>query len=110
MRQVLNSCLAGVPKELLASDREFWDASRTLRELSDASYFQREDSEQLVWPPALRSCLSDSDALGRTARSDKEAAVSALGALTYYLRRCLVDHEVLSMCNFQVVDFEIFVI
>lgn len=41
------------------------------------------------------------DPLGLTADSNYELAVSALGAITFYLRRNLLDVELLSMKRFE---------
>ena len=56
-----------------------------------------------------RSCLvicfpshMSDDCLGLTARDDFELAVSALGACTWWLKKCCVDYELLSLANFEV--------
>ncbi|PVD32426.1 hypothetical protein C0Q70_07860 [Pomacea canaliculata] len=56
---------------------------------------------------ALKEALSsgkefwDSDALGLTASDSYDLAVRSLGAVTWYLQYCLMDHEVLSMKKFE---------
>ena len=42
------------------------------------------------------------DSLGLTASRESELAVSALGACVWYLKVCLVDHEILSLKRFEV--------
>jgi len=45
--------------------------------------------------------LSEDDSLGLTASDNCDLVVSALGAIVWCLRRCLVDHELLSLGNFE---------
>ena len=42
------------------------------------------------------------DPFGLSASSDYELAVSALGACVWYLQRCFIDKDLLSMKSFQV--------
>ena len=42
------------------------------------------------------------DSLGLTAGENYDLVVSVLGAIVWCLRRCLVDHELLSLGNFEV--------
>ena len=45
---------------------------------------------------------STDDVLGLTASRECEQAISALGACVWYLKVCLVDHEILSLKRFEV--------
>ena len=45
--------------------------------------------------------LSD-DSLGLRASSVCEQAVSALGACVWYLKKCKIDHEIISLKKFEV--------
>ena len=49
----------------------------------------------------LSSMTSEGDSLGLTPKEGYELALSALGGCIFYLRKCLVDKELLSMANFQ---------
>ena len=40
--------------------------------------------------------------LGLTPKSGQELAVRSLGALVWYLTRCVIDHELLSMKLFEI--------
>ncbi|VDQ06179.1 unnamed protein product [Trichobilharzia regenti] len=53
--------------------------------------------EKENWPSVLLSMLSEDDPLGRTVKPEWELAYRCLGALVYYLRYCLIDHEVMSL-------------
>ena len=44
------------------------------------------------------------DALGLTASSDYELAVSALGACIWYLSKCLIDHDIVSLKRFELYE------
>lgn len=54
----------------------------------------------VMMPPSIAD-----DPLGLTAESDYELAVSALGACVWYLKRCFIDKDLLSMKSFQVCTF-----
>jgi len=46
------------------------------------------------------------DSLGLCPADGKELAVRALGAVTYYLKRCCLEQQLLSMCRFEAYDPE----
>lgn len=100
-------CMAPLASHvILQTGTEFWDASRTIRELKDRRYFQAErmkgqasvsagnaESTDVVdWPPILRAVVDG----GR----DGAMALSALGGATWHTRRALIDHDLLSMRRF----------
>ena len=70
--------------------KEFWDKSTTVSEILKANYF---DSEEDKWPAAIRQIIEDS-----------EEAVSATGALIWYLKYLKIDQDILSMKNFERYD------
>ena len=45
--------------------------------------------------------LLAADTLGHSAKDSSELAVSALGACTWYLKKSCLEHELLSLCNFE---------
>ncbi|WAR00452.1 MSH6-like protein [Mya arenaria] len=100
-QQMISATLPSVMKEGLNPRTEFWDSSKTLKVLSEETYFKPE-GEDFQWPPAIKDMLSDSDALGCSAADEYSLAVSSLGGLTWYLQYCLLDEELLSMRNFDV--------
>ena len=52
-------------------------------------------------PVVVLSILAD-DSLGLTASLGCEQAVGAFGACVWYLRKCKIDHEIVSMKRFEV--------
>ena len=55
------------------------------------------------WSSKLDCCFVPADdSLGLTASRESELAISALGACVWYLKVCLVDHEILSLKRFEV--------
>ncbi|KAK0611650.1 muts domain V-domain-containing protein [Immersiella caudata] len=68
---------------------EFWDAEHTRRELDCGGYFLSDDSEEEVWPKVLAEA------------KDKDLLISALGALTQYLRVLKLEKNLLSQGNFE---------
>lgn len=47
-------------KEALTPKTEFWESSKTLRILSEESYFKSDDSSDVEWPETVKSMMSDS--------------------------------------------------
>ncbi|CAL1537586.1 unnamed protein product [Lymnaea stagnalis] len=98
--QLFNANLTSALKEGLSPVTEFWDSGKTLKTLAEENYFKQE-GEETKWPDVIKSMLSESDALGLTAAESKDLAIRALGAITWYLRYCLLDHNLLSMMKFE---------
>ncbi|XP_078664804.1 DNA mismatch repair protein Msh6-like isoform X1 [Branchiostoma floridae x Branchiostoma belcheri] len=103
-QSILNSNLSTALREALSSS-EFWDAPKTLKFLAEKDYFSENEDEEKTgvscWPEALKNMTSDADSLGLTAADNYDLGVSALGAVIWYLKRCYIDEEMLSMCNFE---------
>ena len=83
---------------------EFWDDTRTLKELVSGDYFSSTgaDDGNFDWPKVLEELLDNSDPVRATVANDYQLAISSLGACVWYLRQCCIDHELLSMKNFEV--------
>lgn len=99
-KKVLKSCLSASIQEGLTPSSQFWDASKTLKILAEEGYFA-EDHENGPLPPVLKAMTSDSDTLALAPGEGHELALSALGACIFYLQKCLIDQELLSMANFE---------
>ncbi|CAH1773939.1 unnamed protein product [Owenia fusiformis] len=100
VQQVFNSCLTGVPRETLNSNSQFWDSTKTLKYLSEGEFFKDDKTREFSWPETLKNMISEADSLGQTASAEYDLAIRSLGAITWYLQHCLMDHAVLSMKNF----------
>lgn len=69
---------------------DFWDADTTRRELDCSGYFISEDeAREEVWPQKLQEAR------------EKDFLMSALGALTNYLRNLKLERNLLSQGNFE---------
>jgi len=68
---------------------EFWDADLSRRELDCSGYWVSEGGKDDVWPKTL------------TEAKDKDLLMSALGALTQYLRVLKLERDLLSQGNFE---------
>ncbi|KAK3385156.1 muts domain V-domain-containing protein [Podospora didyma] len=73
----------------LKPDTEFWDAERARRELDSNGYFVSGQNKDDVWPTKLEKAR------------DKDLLMSALGALTQYLRVLKLERNLLSQSNFE---------
>lgn len=105
-RKLLKACLSSALQEGLNASTQFWDAQKTLKTLSEEDYFQESaDKDQGTGnnflPALLKEMTSESDSLCLTPKEGYELALSALGGCIFYLKKCLVDQELLSMANFE---------
>ncbi|KAG8443652.1 hypothetical protein GDO86_008993 [Hymenochirus boettgeri] len=101
-KKVLKSCLSTSIQESLHPASQFWEASKTLKTLAEEAYFEKDgkhDSGNL--PPVLKHMTSESDSLALTPGEKSELSLSALGGCIFYLKKCLIDQELLSMANFE---------
>jgi DNA mismatch repair protein MSH6 len=90
-QRMLRNCLpAGALWNWLSPEKEFWDEDRTESELLSANYFSRDSDEGDVasWPEALK-----------TAKESRPLALSAYGALVFYLRYLKIDTDIVTMGN-----------
>ncbi|XP_068597321.1 DNA mismatch repair protein Msh6 [Brachionichthys hirsutus] len=99
-RKILRASLSSALQEGLCAGTQFWDAQKTLKTLSEADYFRESPGKDRL-PALLKDMTSDGDSLCLTPKEGYELALSALGGCIYYLKKCLVDQELLSMANFQ---------
>ncbi|XP_061645650.1 DNA mismatch repair protein Msh6 isoform X1 [Phyllopteryx taeniolatus] len=105
-RKILKASLAAVLQEGLNSSTQFWDAQKTLKTLSEEDYFRTSAGKDhgtggSFLPGILKKMTSGSDLLGLTPKEGYELALSSLGGCIFYLKKCLVDQELLSMANFE---------
>ncbi|XP_071491838.1 DNA mismatch repair protein Msh6-like [Diadema antillarum] len=122
-QQLLSTNLVSSLKDSLLPNSEFWDAQKTLKVLAEKGYFDDDEAGKKgkvknedemerkegqkegglsSWPEELRGMLSEADSLGLTPKEGCELAISALGACTWYLKKCYLEEELLSMRNFEV--------
>lgn len=103
-RKILKASLCSAMQEGLNAGSQFWDAQKTLKHLSEEDYFkeslEKEEGGSLL-PAVLKSMTSESDSLCLTPKEGYDLGLSALGGCIFYLRKCLVDQELLSMANFE---------
>lgn len=107
-RKILKASLSSALQEGLNSGTQFWDAQKTLKTLSEEEYFkdaacknEEMKTKNNFLPAVLKQMTSESDSLCLTPKDGYELALSALGGCIYYLKKCLVDLELLSMANFE---------
>uniref|UniRef100_F7GAE3 DNA mismatch repair protein n=1 Tax=Callithrix jacchus TaxID=9483 RepID=F7GAE3_CALJA len=102
-KTILKSSLSSSLQEGLIPGSQFWDASKTLRTLLEEGYFREKLSDDIgvMLPQVLKGMISESDSIGLTPREKSELALSALGGCVFYLKKCLIDQELLSMANFE---------
>ena len=77
----------------LKPGKEFWEADRARREIETGDFFSPDDNTgDIGWPKAL----ADS--------KNKDALMSALGALIQYLRKLQIEKDLVSLGNFSWYD------
>ncbi|NXF94233.1 MSH6 protein, partial [Eubucco bourcierii] len=102
-QKILKGSLVSCIQEGLISGSQFWSASKTLKVLLEEGYFKEKQTSGngCSLPTVLKSLTSESDSLGLTPGENSELALSALGACVFYLQKCLIDQELLSLANFE---------
>lgn len=105
-RKILKASLSSALQEALNAGTQFWDAQKTLKNLSEENYFQETPGEEQsagssFLPSLLKRMTSESDSLCLTPKEGYELALSAFGGCIFYLKKCLIDKELLSMANFE---------
>lgn len=105
-RKILKASLSSALQEGLNAGTQFWDAQKTLKTLSEEDYFSEtagkdQGTGKNLLPALLKKMTSESDSLCLTPKEGYELALSALGGCIFYLKKCLVDQELLSMANFE---------
>lgn len=105
-RKILKASLSSALQEGLSAGTQFWDAQKTLKSLSEENYFQEISGEEQGagnsrLPALLKKMTSESDSLSLTPKEGCELALSAFGGCIFYLKKCLIDKELLSMANFE---------
>uniref|UniRef100_A0A8C6I186 DNA mismatch repair protein n=1 Tax=Mus spicilegus TaxID=10103 RepID=A0A8C6I186_MUSSI len=100
-KTVLKGSLSSCLQEGLTPGSQFWDATKTLRTLLEGGYFTGNGDSSTVLPLVLKGMTSESDSVGLTPGEESELALSALGGIVFYLKKCLIDQELLSMANFE---------
>jgi DNA mismatch repair protein MSH6 len=107
---VLNNSAPDALINYRSSPDKFWTASETLKYLIEGDFFRPEKDdfaeedeqadEQDNSPrlhPTLRSMTDPADVLNLTPLPAYELALSSFGAVTSYLKECLIDEELLSL-------------
>ncbi|XP_075391847.1 DNA mismatch repair protein Msh6 [Tenrec ecaudatus] len=102
-KMILKSSLSSSLQEGLIPGSQFWDAAKTLRTLLEEEYFTEKLNKDsgVMLPQVLKNMTSESDSIGLTPAEKSELALSALGGCVFYLKKCLIDQELLSMANFE---------
>uniref|UniRef100_A0A1Q3EX21 DNA mismatch repair protein n=1 Tax=Culex tarsalis TaxID=7177 RepID=A0A1Q3EX21_CULTA len=102
IHQIFKTVLAGVRKEPLTNDSQFWSAEKTLKYLAENFYGSSSDEKsKSKWPETVRCLLDKNDHLGLTPSEDSELSMKALGGCIWYLKRCLLDQQVVSLARFE---------
>ncbi|NXR45693.1 MSH6 protein, partial [Hippolais icterina] len=102
-QKILKGSLVSCIQEGLTSGSQFWNASKTLKVLLEEGYFKEKQNSENGYslPSVIKSLTSESDSLGLTPGENSELALSALGGCVFYLKKCLIDQELLSQANFE---------
>ncbi|XP_034008066.1 DNA mismatch repair protein Msh6 [Trematomus bernacchii] len=105
-RKIFKASLSSALQEGLNAGTQFWDAQKTLKNLSEEDYFREtagkdQGKGKNALPTLLKKMTSKTDSLGLTPKEGHELGLSALGGCIFYLKKCLVDHELLSLANFE---------
>jgi hypothetical protein len=98
----LHCWLHAQTQELRTGD-EFWGAEQTAKQLKSASYFTTATSKSASKAASSSTSSSSSDDVPELLQavlqggSDSALCLSAFGAALWHLKRCLIDHDLVSM-------------
>uniref|UniRef100_A0A1I7RY21 DNA mismatch repair protein n=1 Tax=Bursaphelenchus xylophilus TaxID=6326 RepID=A0A1I7RY21_BURXY len=94
---ILSAVLRKTNGHGLSSKKEFFTSDETLKQLFSEKYLGRDVNE---WPEVLKKVVNDVEEVIPTPHPDYGLAVSALGAVLWYLKRCLIDVDMVTMKKF----------
>lgn len=96
---LFKTVLANRLKEALLPESQFWNADKTLKVLSE----QYVDSRKGIdWPDAIKITQDSNDHLGLTSNANYRLALRALGGCIWYLKKCIIDEQILAMARFTI--------
>ncbi|VDK43707.1 unnamed protein product [Anisakis simplex] len=96
-QSLLNSVASAVIKEALIPNKEFPEADCALKMLANKLYLGDSVRE---WPQVVRDMLVDANALNPQCAPQFREAMAALGAVLWYLKRSLIDVDMITMHQF----------
>ncbi|XP_058130451.1 probable DNA mismatch repair protein Msh6 [Anopheles ziemanni] len=99
-QRIFKTLLANVKREALTNESQFWSGEKTLKYLAE-NFYGGSANESSKWPQVLRTLVDDTDSLGLTPKESHQLALKALGGCVWYLQRCLLDQQVLSLASFE---------
>lgn len=97
VQQIFKSVLCHTMKEVLLPETQFWNGGKSLKVLAE-KYFCK--NNKTVWPDTLRITQDSNDHLGLTPHSNYSLALKALGGCLWYLTKCIIDEQIMSMARF----------
>lgn len=121
-QHLFQTVLTTAIKDQLVPDKEFWTASNTLIKLAENYYVNRSFPSKLAEYIGQGQFLGNGNALtekkflicynftvadavvNMTVDDDKELSVKSLGAVVWYLQRCLIDYQLLTMEQFSIYE------
>jgi DNA mismatch repair protein MSH6 len=96
---IIHSILGSITTETLRKNHEFLKPDDTIKVLMDVDYLGSSVNE---WPDALKELLADVNEPIPKAKAGQELALSALGATLWYLKKCLIDVDLITMRKFHI--------
>ncbi|CAJ0567662.1 unnamed protein product, partial [Mesorhabditis spiculigera] len=103
MKNLIDSMLSSVPCEQLSPKSQFLSGEATVKMLCDTNYLGPDSSN---WPKVLNEYLDQNSAVARPAQRF-EAVWTALGGVLWFLKRCLIDVDMVTMRHFEEYDPEL---
>uniref|UniRef100_A0A915Q466 DNA mismatch repair proteins mutS family domain-containing protein n=1 Tax=Setaria digitata TaxID=48799 RepID=A0A915Q466_9BILA len=94
---VYNTTVSAVSKDALIPKKEFLMSEHTLKLLASDKYFGRLCDK---WPTVLLDMM-DRDSVVPKCNPAFDLCISALGAVIWYLKRCFVDVDMISLRRFE---------
>lgn len=99
VQQVFKFALANKLREALLPESQFWNAEKTLKTLGE-KYFNH--SKGIEWPEVIKMTQDPGDHLGLTPSKSFSLMLKSLGACVWYLTKCVIDEQIMSMARFSI--------
>lgn len=96
LEHLIKTHYGSVAHQPLKSEKEFLSCAKTLTLLKEGKYFEGEDGS-IDFPKVLKKLFNSTEGMAQSVLPEYELAFRSFGAITWYLKRCLIDEDLLTL-------------
>ncbi|XP_075263259.1 DNA mismatch repair protein Msh6-like isoform X2 [Convolutriloba macropyga] len=97
--QVIKSLLPSVKLTALKNESQFYSGLKVFKVIQEGGYFEDENR----WPQVLKDASNDELQLCQKLKQELELAINAFGGVLFMLKECMIDFDVITLGDFEVV-------